>query len=174
MRLIVTTALTFSLLISLTMGKLIEFWNSHLTKLTINWLNWWPSSHPTERLDMMTTDSLGLHRVENKSHVLPAVSLHLYIPPYDSCRVFDQRTGHAMTSNITFYSKGGKKVATISGTSISQDNSKNGLRSGLYKPQVINYEWVVFRSVAVHQLRICLYLCTWNPKRFVAHKTVIH
>ncbi|KAF9798713.1 hypothetical protein SFRURICE_014069 [Spodoptera frugiperda] len=38
-------------------------------------------------------DALGLHRVENPSHVDGAVSLHLYCPPFDSCRVFDARTG---------------------------------------------------------------------------------
>lgn len=38
-------------------------------------------------------DSLGLHRVENRSHTVPAVSLHLYVPPFDRCHVFDESTG---------------------------------------------------------------------------------
>ena len=48
--------------------------------------------------------------MENKSHVLPAVSLHLYIPPYESCRIFDQRTGHATTIRSVFHSQGGKRL----------------------------------------------------------------
>ena len=33
------------------------------------------------------SDELGLHRVENTSHSNPAVSLHLYSPPFKSCQV---------------------------------------------------------------------------------------
>ncbi|VDK17318.1 unnamed protein product [Anisakis simplex] len=35
-------------------------------------------------------DELGLHRMENPSHVDNAVSLHLYIPPFQECHSFDQ------------------------------------------------------------------------------------
>ena len=38
-------------------------------------------------------DSLGLHRMENRSHTNQAVSLHLYTPPIEKCYVFDQKTG---------------------------------------------------------------------------------
>ena len=56
-------------------------------------------------------DELGLHRICNPSHVQGAVSLHLYSPPVESCRCFDQATGRARCSgNITFCSRGGKKV----------------------------------------------------------------
>jgi cysteine dioxygenase len=55
-------------------------------------------------------DSLGLHRVENPSHVEPAVSLHLYSPPFSSCRMFDQRTGHQTKCNVTFWSKYGERT----------------------------------------------------------------
>ncbi|KAL3096917.1 hypothetical protein niasHS_002633 [Heterodera schachtii] len=39
------------------------------------------------------SDKIGLHRMENPSHVDPTVTLHLYIPPYSQCYSFDQRTG---------------------------------------------------------------------------------
>ncbi|CAG7835242.1 unnamed protein product [Allacma fusca] len=55
-------------------------------------------------------DSLGLHRVENPSHVEPAVSLHLYSPPFSSCRMFDQRTGHETKCTVTFWSKYGERT----------------------------------------------------------------
>lgn len=56
-------------------------------------------------------DSIGLHRVENTSHSRPAISLHVYIPPYSECKGFDQHTGKARTCKIAFYSKYGSKVA---------------------------------------------------------------
>ncbi|ELW48406.1 Cysteine dioxygenase type 1 [Tupaia chinensis] len=55
-------------------------------------------------------DSIGLHRVENISHTEPAVSLHLYSPPFDSCHTFDQRTGHKNKVTMTFHSKFGTRT----------------------------------------------------------------
>lgn len=54
-------------------------------------------------------DSIGLHRVENASHTTKAVSLHLYCPPFDSCSVFNQRTGQRSKCKVTFWSKFGQK-----------------------------------------------------------------
>ena len=56
-------------------------------------------------------DAIGLHRVENPSHTETAVTLHLYIPPYDHCNVFDERTSRTNESNVTFYSIGGQLTA---------------------------------------------------------------
>ncbi|CAH0599999.1 unnamed protein product [Chrysodeixis includens] len=58
-------------------------------------------------------DALGLHRVENPSHVDGAVSLHLYCPPFDSCRVFDARTGKPTEVKVTFWSMYGKKIKRV-------------------------------------------------------------
>jgi cysteine dioxygenase len=55
-------------------------------------------------------DSIGLHRVGNPSETVPAVTLHVYVPGYDECRIFDQQTSRANTVKITFYSKYGEKV----------------------------------------------------------------
>ncbi|NXH97734.1 CDO1 dioxygenase, partial [Pachycephala philippinensis] len=55
-------------------------------------------------------DSIGLHRVENISHTEPAVSLHLYSPPFDTCNTFDQRTGHKHKVTMTFYSQFGERT----------------------------------------------------------------
>ncbi|CAG5053333.1 unnamed protein product [Parnassius apollo] len=60
-------------------------------------------------------DALGLHRMENPSHVDGAVSLHLYCPPFDSCRMFDVRTGKATQIKVTFQSMYGKKVNRVIG-----------------------------------------------------------
>ncbi|KAG9428909.1 cysteine dioxygenase type 1 [Apis mellifera carnica] len=54
-------------------------------------------------------DSLGLHRVENPSTVNPAVSLHLYSPPFSSCSVFNKQTGQKTSCKVTFWSKYGEK-----------------------------------------------------------------
>ncbi|KAH8023709.1 hypothetical protein HPB51_015249 [Rhipicephalus microplus] len=59
-------------------------------------------------------DSLGLHRVENPSHCEPAVSLHLYCPPFEECSMFDQRTGHRSKSKVTFWSKYGQRTPFVS------------------------------------------------------------
>ncbi|KAE9416221.1 hypothetical protein Angca_002723 [Angiostrongylus cantonensis] len=56
------------------------------------------------------SDKLGLHRIENPSHSNGAVSLHLYIPPYDSCNTFDERTGKKTKCQVTFFTKYGAKV----------------------------------------------------------------
>uniref|UniRef100_A0A914KKV3 Cysteine dioxygenase n=1 Tax=Meloidogyne incognita TaxID=6306 RepID=A0A914KKV3_MELIC len=56
------------------------------------------------------SDKIGLHRVENPSHSDPAITLHLYIPPFTHCQAFDQRTGRKQKCNVTFYSKFGNKV----------------------------------------------------------------
>ncbi|XP_026332013.1 cysteine dioxygenase [Hyposmocoma kahamanoa] len=58
-------------------------------------------------------DALGLHRMENPSHVDSTVSLHLYCPPFDACRVFDARTGKPTQVKVTFWSKYGKTVKRV-------------------------------------------------------------
>ncbi|XP_041988405.1 cysteine dioxygenase type 1 [Aricia agestis] len=58
-------------------------------------------------------DALGLHRMENPSYVDGAVSLHLYCPPFDSCRVFDSTTGKASEVKVTFWSMYGKKIKRV-------------------------------------------------------------
>lgn len=66
-------------------------------------------------------DSLGLHRVENVSHTETAVSLHLYSPPFQTCRTFDQRTGHNNSVRMTFWSKFGERTPYES--TVSQENN---------------------------------------------------
>ncbi|KAK2156596.1 hypothetical protein LSH36_209g04021 [Paralvinella palmiformis] len=56
------------------------------------------------------SDRIGLHRMENPSHVVGSVSMHLYIPPFSSCRTFDERTGHKRVAQVTFYSKYGERT----------------------------------------------------------------
>ena len=56
-------------------------------------------------------DTIGLHKVEN-IYSEPAITLHLYMPPYDSCSCFSEETGHIVNSFTTFYSEHGEKVTT--------------------------------------------------------------
>lgn len=53
------------------------------------------------------------------SHTEPAVSLHLYSPPFDTCHAFDQRTGHKNKVTMTFHSKFGIKTPFVSTVSLS-------------------------------------------------------
>lgn len=39
-------------------------------------------------------DSIGLHKVTNESETQPAVTLHVYLPPYTKCRVFAPIENH--------------------------------------------------------------------------------
>ena len=56
-------------------------------------------------------DSIGLHRVSNPSLQEPAVSLHLYTPPFDECRTYCERTGHARASGVcSYFSIDGKRT----------------------------------------------------------------
>jgi len=55
-------------------------------------------------------DNIGLHRVENPSHTNPAVSLHLYSPPFQTCSSFDERTGRKRSCKVTFWSKFGVRT----------------------------------------------------------------
>ncbi|XP_011190606.1 cysteine dioxygenase type 1 [Zeugodacus cucurbitae] len=52
-------------------------------------------------------DNLGLHRVENPSHIETAVSLHLYCPPFNECSVFHKNSGKRIKCPVTFWSKYG-------------------------------------------------------------------
>ena len=58
----------------------------------------------------MLSDSIGLHRMENPSHTDGCVSMHLYSPPFASCRTFDERTGHEREVKVTFWSKYGERT----------------------------------------------------------------
>jgi len=55
------------------------------------------------------SDELGVHRVENGSHSDKLVSVHLYSPPFQFCKVFDERTTKRTQVSMTFYSKYGEK-----------------------------------------------------------------
>jgi len=55
-------------------------------------------------------DDIALHRVENVSHVDPSVSLHVYIPPYQECTIFDDKTSKKGQAKVTFYSRFGKRT----------------------------------------------------------------
>ncbi|KAJ2829790.1 hypothetical protein IWW50_000643 [Coemansia erecta] len=44
-------------------------------------------------------DRIGLHRIGNPSKSEKAVSLHLYSPPYNMCKTFDEATGNVEVSS---------------------------------------------------------------------------
>jgi len=55
-------------------------------------------------------DTIGLHRIENNSHSQPAVSLHLYSPPFEMCKSFDERTGKSTDCQVIFWSEYGERT----------------------------------------------------------------
>ncbi|KAJ2616627.1 hypothetical protein H4S08_000709, partial [Coemansia sp. RSA 1365] len=64
-------------------------------------------------------DKIGLHRISNPSSGKKAVSLHLYSPPYDMCKVFDESTGAATSANCAAQRLGRSEHSTCSITSSS-------------------------------------------------------
>lgn len=58
-------------------------------------------------------DNIGLHRVENPSPSEPAVSLHLYCPPFEECSIFNKRTGQRTKCQVTFWSVNGSKRTKV-------------------------------------------------------------
>ncbi|CAO3616067.1 unnamed protein product [Mucor fragilis] len=56
-------------------------------------------------------DNIGLHRISNPSAERGAVSLHLYTPPYQMCKTFEENTGKARSSGVcSFYSINGQRI----------------------------------------------------------------
>ena len=55
-------------------------------------------------------DSIGIHAMENPNHSEGAVTLHLYVPPYMECDVYDIRSGKRSKSGMCFTTKGGIPV----------------------------------------------------------------
>lgn len=59
------------------------------------------------------SDQLGLHRVSNplKAAGAGSLSLHLYTPPYETCKTFNEKSSMARASGkCVFYSAGGEKL----------------------------------------------------------------
>ncbi|KAF8981917.1 Cysteine dioxygenase [Entomortierella lignicola] len=56
-------------------------------------------------------DKLGLHAVANPLKTRGSVSLHLYTPPYETCKTFNERSSKARSSGkCVFYSAKGQKI----------------------------------------------------------------
>ncbi|KAG0274607.1 Cysteine dioxygenase [Linnemannia exigua] len=59
------------------------------------------------------SDTLGLHRIANplKSPGAGSLSLHLYTPPYETCKTFNEKSSVARSSGkCVFFSAGGEKL----------------------------------------------------------------
>jgi len=56
-------------------------------------------------------DSLGLHKVGNPHPTQGAITMHLYSPPYQSCKSwFNTNATTFCRTNVTYYSMCGRKV----------------------------------------------------------------
>ena len=49
--------------------------------------------------------------MENRSDSKTAISLHLYVPPFKYCRVFDEQTGRETVVSCTFDNENVKTTA---------------------------------------------------------------
>jgi cysteine dioxygenase len=58
-------------------------------------------------------DSMGYHKVGNPSNVEPAVTLHLYCPPFDRCKVWMGADARPFSSCVmTYHSAFGIKIGS--------------------------------------------------------------
>lgn len=56
-------------------------------------------------------DKLGLHAVSNPLDFEGSVSLHLYTPPYDTCKTFNERSSKARSSGkCVYFSSRGERI----------------------------------------------------------------
>lgn len=94
-------------------------------------------------------DSLGLHRVENRSHSDTAVSLHLYCPPYEKCQMFDQRTGHKSVGKVTFWSKYGERAPHImdSSGSVTVHYENNWRHGRILRASIIEFKYRLIQNI---------------------------
>ena len=83
----------------------------HITKLTH-----FPSTSVQLMIARYPTDNDCLHRMENPSQSDSAVSLHLYVPPYDTCKSFDERTGFCISVGMPFWSEYGQRIQVSAAT----------------------------------------------------------
>jgi len=64
-------------------------------------------------------DSIGLHKIGNPSHDIGAVTLHLYTPPYGSCRVWSQAGAGELNKSeeakVGFFSVYGHRTPHLEG-----------------------------------------------------------
>ncbi|KAJ3355932.1 hypothetical protein HDU83_002217 [Entophlyctis luteolus] len=75
-------------------------------------------------------DKIGLHRISN-SISKAAVSLHLYCPPYETCKTFDEKTSKCRGSGrAVFFSEGGVVKFPKSVSSFGEAPSIHGRTNG--------------------------------------------
>lgn len=71
------------------------------------------TTHEMKNGDVLfINDRLGRHSMQNPSQTLTATSLHLYLPPYRTCRAWHHPTTNPTKCEITFYSVHGQKPST--------------------------------------------------------------
>ncbi|KAF9430526.1 hypothetical protein BGZ94_006321 [Podila epigama] len=76
------------------------------------------------------SDDHGLHKVANPLKTAGSLSLHLYTPPYDYCKTFNERSSKARSSGkCVFYSAKGQKLESCPSAaylkcSLTQDSTK--------------------------------------------------
>eukprot|EP00743_Colponemidia_sp_Colp-15_P002190 GILK01002376.1.p1 GENE.GILK01002376.1~~GILK01002376.1.p1 ORF type:complete len:222 (-),score=28.59 GILK01002376.1:225-890(-) len=57
------------------------------------------------------TDYIGIHKMENPDEDAQAITLHLYSPPFSTCKRIDPIKGQVICSGaVTFYSENGYKI----------------------------------------------------------------
>lgn len=59
---------------------------------------------------LVIEDDIGLHKIGNASHIVDAVTLHLYSPPIRELTLYEPEKKLVSTRKPGFYSIGGKRT----------------------------------------------------------------
>jgi len=59
---------------------------------------------------MLWLDTIGLHQMANRSDTVGACTLHLYAPPFDTCKIFCRETGKAYVKPMLYHTVRGVKT----------------------------------------------------------------
>lgn len=63
-------------------------------------------------------DKIGYHKVSNESLTNPAITLHLYCPPFDKCHAINEVTGEKTPCQVSYWSEMGTRSGV--GQSVSK------------------------------------------------------
>lgn len=91
-------------------------WLVHMSHASIYHLSSLLQSHwiIAEGQQLHINDSIGYHKVENPSLTQPAITLHLYCPPFAKCRIWMDPTRKPSVSMMTFHSQYGRLTSSLS------------------------------------------------------------
>ena len=113
----------------------------------------------------------------NESLTNTAVSLHVYSPPFKMCQTFNEKTGGRAKSNMTFYSKFGKKISFKRHVSLLIFTSNNIKYSTFFQHYIFTYIYIYIykhfsRSLIFWYKSLCINVSKKTTSTFKYEKLI--